>query len=55
MNGHDVRESWGQPRRIAHTYEIQTMNLWYVGGLIYLVVTSIIGHVLIIKELWNKF
>ena len=52
LEGH---ESWGSPPRIVHNYEIQTINLWYVCGLLYLVVTSIIGQALIIKELWNKF
>ena len=55
MNGTEIRESWREPRRVAHNYELCEGGLLYVCVLLYLVVTSIIGHVLIIKELWDKF
>ena len=55
MNGPEVRESWGQPRRVAHNDELHEVGLWKVGVLLYVVVTWIIGHALIIKALWDKF
>ena len=55
MNGHEVRESWGCPRRIAHTYEWYEVRPWRLAGLLYVVVTWIIGQALIIKELWKNF
>ena len=55
MDRPKVHESWGSPRRIAHNYELHEVNLWKVGALLWVIVTSIIGNALIVKALWDKF
>ena len=54
MNGREVRESWGCPRRIAHNHKLPQWNLWYVCGLLYMVITWIIGQVMIWAEIVRR-
>ena len=55
MNGTEVCESCGEPRRVAHSYQVCEMSLCRVALLFWVVITSSIWHVLIIKALWEKF